>query len=35
MAKLKYIVLSGDIVDKIGIYPKKQKDLAIFNIDQQ
>jgi len=34
-SRLKYIVLAGDIVDGIGIYPNQEKELEIKNIDRQ
>ncbi len=33
--KLKYIIIGGDAVDGIGIYPHQEKDLAILDIYQQ
>lgn len=30
-ANLKYLILSGDVVDGIGVYPGQQDDLEIFN----
>ncbi len=33
--KIKYVIVNGDIVDGIGIYPNQEKDLAIFDIYQQ
>ena len=34
-SKLKYLVLPGDLVDGIGIYPNQEKELAINNIYEQ
>jgi len=34
-SKIKYIVLPGDLVDGIGIYPGQEKELSIPNIYQQ
>ena len=34
-SKLKYLVLPGDLVDGIGIYPNQEKELAITNIYEQ
>jgi DNA polymerase II small subunit len=34
-SKLKYLVLPGDLVDGIGIYPNQEKELAISNIYEQ
>lgn len=33
--KIKYIVVAGDLVDGIGIYPKQEKELAIPDIYKQ
>jgi len=33
--KIKYIVINGDLVDGIGIYPNQQKDLIITDIYKQ
>jgi len=33
--KIKYIIINGDLVDGIGIYPSQQSDLVISNIYQQ
>ncbi|MCX8172029.1 MAG: DNA-directed DNA polymerase II small subunit, partial [Archaeoglobaceae archaeon] len=33
--KVKYVILAGDIVDGVGIYPEQEKELAIINIYQQ
>ena len=33
--KLKYIVVSGDLVDGIGVYPNQEKELAIDDIYKQ
>lgn len=33
--KIKYIVVAGDIVDGIGVYPNQEKDLEIKDIYQQ
>jgi DNA polymerase II small subunit len=33
--KLKYLVLPGDLVDGIGIYPNQEKELSISNIYEQ
>jgi len=34
-SRLKYLVLPGDLVDGIGIYPNQEKELAISNIYEQ
>ena len=34
-SKLKYLVLPGDLVDGIGIYPNQEKELSITNIYEQ
>ena len=34
-SKLKYLVLPGDLVDGIGIYPNQEKELSISNIYNQ
>jgi DNA polymerase II small subunit len=33
--KVKYLVINGDLVDGIGVYPKQHKDLSISDIYQQ
>ncbi|MHA1913935.1 MAG: DNA-directed DNA polymerase II small subunit [Promethearchaeota archaeon] len=33
--KIKYIVINGDLVDGIGVYPSQQEDLTITDIYQQ
>lgn len=33
--RIKYIVIAGDIVDGIGVYPEQEKELAIPNIFEQ
>ncbi len=33
--KIKYIVVSGDLVDGIGVYPNQEKELAIVDIYKQ
>lgn len=33
--KIKYIIIAGDIVDGIGVYPGQPKELAIHDINQQ
>lgn len=33
--KIKYLVVSGDLVDGIGVYPEQDKELAIPNIYEQ
>ncbi|MCX8197039.1 MAG: DNA-directed DNA polymerase II small subunit [Candidatus Micrarchaeota archaeon] len=33
--KIKYIVICGDVVDGIGIYPEQEKELAVKDIYQQ
>ncbi len=35
LSKLKYIVISGDVVDGIGVYPNQDKDLGILDIYKQ
>ncbi len=34
-SKIKYIVLAGDLVEGVGIYPGQEKDLAIMDIKEQ
>lgn len=34
-SKIKYVVIAGDIVDGVGIYPKQEEDLLITNIYAQ
>lgn len=34
-AKVKYIVMAGDLVEGIGIYPGQEEDLTISNIQEQ
>ncbi len=34
-SKIKYLILPGDLVDGIGIYPNQEKELAISNIYDQ
>ncbi len=33
--KVRYVVIAGDIVDGVGIYPEQEKDLAILDIYEQ
>jgi DNA polymerase II small subunit len=33
--KIKYIIINGDLVDGVGVYPNQQKDLIISDIYQQ
>jgi DNA polymerase II small subunit len=33
--KIKYIVLAGDVIDGVGIYPKQEKDLNIKDVFKQ
>ncbi len=33
--KIKYLILGGDLVEGIGVYPEQQKELAIEDIDKQ
>jgi len=33
--QVKYIVVAGDLVDGIGVYPNQEKELLIFNIHKQ
>jgi DNA polymerase II small subunit len=33
--KVKYLIIAGDIVDGVGIYPDQEKDLAILDIYEQ
>jgi len=33
--KVKYVVIAGDVVDGIGIYPKQEKDLVVKDIYKQ
>ncbi|MFA5745321.1 MAG: DNA-directed DNA polymerase II small subunit [archaeon] len=35
ISKIKYIIIAGDLVDGIGIYPKQYDELAITNIFEQ
>ena len=32
---VKYLVIGGDIVDGIGVYPNQEKELAIKDITEQ
>jgi DNA polymerase II small subunit len=32
---VKYVIIAGDIVDGIGVYPKQTKELAIKDVDKQ
>jgi DNA polymerase II small subunit len=34
-AKIKYIIMAGDVADGIGVYPGQENDLAIFDIYDQ
>jgi len=34
-SKVKYIVIAGDIVDGVGIYPQQEKELSIKNVKDQ
>ncbi|MFX0138422.1 MAG: DNA-directed DNA polymerase II small subunit [Candidatus Hodarchaeota archaeon] len=34
-AQLKYIIIAGDIVDGIGVYPSQKEDLELININKQ
>lgn len=34
-SKVKYVIIAGDIVDGIGIYPNQSKELSIRNINKQ
>ncbi len=34
-SKIKYVVIAGDVVDGIGIYPKQAQDLAVLDIYTQ
>jgi len=34
-SKVKYVVIAGDVVDGVGIYPEQEKDLAITDIYAQ
>jgi DNA polymerase II small subunit len=34
-SKIKYLILPGDLVDGIGIYPDQEKELSIINIYEQ
>ncbi|VVB80891.1 DNA polymerase II small subunit [uncultured archaeon] len=34
-SKLKYLFVSGDLVDGVGIYPRQEKELAILDIREQ
>jgi DNA polymerase II small subunit len=34
-ARIKYIVINGDLIDGIGIYPKQNEDLILSNIFEQ
>jgi len=33
--KVKYIIIAGDLVDGVGIYPSQQDELAVYNIIHQ
>ncbi|MDK2877011.1 MAG: polymerase small subunit [Archaeoglobaceae archaeon] len=33
--KVKYLILAGDVVDGVGVYPEQEKELAIIDIYQQ
>ncbi|MCS7129994.1 MAG: DNA-directed DNA polymerase II small subunit [Archaeoglobaceae archaeon] len=33
--KIRYVILAGDIVDGVGVYPEQEKELAIIDIYQQ
>ncbi|MEM1578429.1 MAG: DNA-directed DNA polymerase II small subunit [Archaeoglobaceae archaeon] len=33
--KVKYLVVAGDIVDGVGVYPEQEKELAVIDIYQQ
>lgn len=33
--QVKYVVIAGDLVDGVGVYPKQEKELAISNIFEQ
>ncbi len=33
--KLKYLILAGDVVDGVGVYPEQEKELAIIDIYEQ
>lgn len=33
--KVKYLIVAGDIVDGVGVYPEQEKELAIIDIYQQ
>ena len=35
LGKIKYIVISGDLVDGIGVYPNQDRDLAVLDIYKQ
>ncbi len=34
-SKIKYVIIAGDIVDGIGVYPEQERDLEIKNIYEQ
>lgn len=33
--KVKYVILAGDVVDGVGVYPEQEKELAIIDIYEQ
>ncbi|MDI9610756.1 MAG: DNA-directed DNA polymerase II small subunit [Archaeoglobales archaeon] len=33
--KIKYVILAGDVVDGVGVYPEQEKELSIIDIYQQ
>ncbi len=33
--RVKYVVIAGDLVDGIGVYPKQEEDLAILDVAEQ
>ena len=34
-AKIKYLVINGDLIDGIGVYPKQKEDLVILDLFHQ
>jgi DNA polymerase II small subunit len=34
-SKIRYIVIPGDLVEGVGVYPDQEKDLSIFDIEEQ
>jgi DNA polymerase II small subunit len=34
-SKVKYLIIAGDIIDGIGVYPEQEKELEIFDVREQ